>query len=101
MISTITNRGSLSFMVFTKGSTIDVIIRFVCRTTRPLKTKVFLVKYRQPGQGFEFFDSAIVNSKRAPPQPQDCLESLPETSIIVANRASITFEIRDDRWCQA
>ncbi len=43
MISTITNRGRLSFMVFKKRFTADVMIEFMRRLTRHCPRKVFLV----------------------------------------------------------
>jgi transposase len=43
MISTVTNRGSLAFMVFTERFTAPVMIRFLKRLTRHAGRKVFLV----------------------------------------------------------
>lgn len=48
MISTITNRGALSFMVFTKGFTTEVMIRFLRRLIKQSKGKVFLIMDRHP-----------------------------------------------------
>jgi len=43
MISTITNQGKLSFMVFTKRFTADVMIEFLRRLIRQVGRKVFLI----------------------------------------------------------
>ena len=43
MISTITNRGRLSFMVFKQRFTADVMIEFLKRLTRQCSQKVFLI----------------------------------------------------------
>lgn len=48
MISTITNRGKLAFMVFTKRFTANVMIRFLRRLRRQARRKVFLVVDRHP-----------------------------------------------------
>ena len=43
LISTVTNRGSLAFMVFTESFTAPVMIRFLKRLTRHAGRKVFLI----------------------------------------------------------
>lgn len=43
MISTVTNRGKLSFMVFTKRFTGEVMIEFLRRLVRQAKRRVFLI----------------------------------------------------------
>lgn len=43
MISTVTNRGSLAFMVFTESFTAPVMVRFLKRVTRHAGRKVFLI----------------------------------------------------------
>lgn len=43
MISTVTNRGTLAFMVFTESFTAPVMIRFLTRLTRHAGRKVFLI----------------------------------------------------------
>jgi len=48
MMSTITNRGHLSFMVFKERFTATVCIRFLRRLLRHAGRKVFLVLDRHP-----------------------------------------------------
>jgi len=48
MISTITNRGQLAFMMFTGRFTSDVMIKFLRRLTRHAERKVFLIVDRHP-----------------------------------------------------
>ncbi len=48
MISTITNRGRLSFMVFKERFTSDVMIEFLRRLVRQSRRKVFLIVDRHP-----------------------------------------------------
>ena len=43
MISTITNHGRLTFMVFKKQFTADVLIKFLRRLVRQVKRKLFLI----------------------------------------------------------
>lgn len=43
MISTVTNRGALAFMVFTESFTAPVMLRFLKRLTRQAGRKVFLI----------------------------------------------------------
>jgi transposase len=43
MISTVTNRGSLAFMVFTESFTAPVMVRFLKRLTRHAGRRVFLI----------------------------------------------------------
>jgi len=43
MISTITNQGSLTFMVFKRRFTADVMIQFLRRLVRQTKRKVYLI----------------------------------------------------------
>lgn len=43
MISSVTNRGTLSFMVFTERFTADVMLKFLKRLIRHAKRKVFLI----------------------------------------------------------
>ena len=43
MISTVTNRGTLAFMVFTESFTAPVMLRFLKRLVRHAKGKVFLI----------------------------------------------------------
>lgn len=48
MISTVTNRGSLAFMVFTERFTAPVMIRFLRRLARHAQRRVFLILDRHP-----------------------------------------------------
>ena len=48
MISTVTNRGSLSFMVFGESFTTPVFIRFLKRLTRQVDRTMFLIVDRHP-----------------------------------------------------
>jgi len=48
MISTVTNRGQLAFMVFRQRFTADVMIEFLRRLRRHAKRKVFLIHDRHP-----------------------------------------------------
>jgi len=48
MISTITNRGSLAFMVFTGRFNTPMMIKFLARLVRHAKHKVFLIVDRHP-----------------------------------------------------
>ena len=48
MISSVTNRGTLSFMVFTERFTADVMLKFLKRLTRHSKRKVFLILDAHP-----------------------------------------------------
>lgn len=48
MISTVTNRGHLSFMVFKETFTVPVMIRFLGRLIRQSRRKVFLIVDRHP-----------------------------------------------------
>jgi len=43
MISTVTNRGTLAFMVFTERFTAPVMVKFLKRLTRHVERKVFLI----------------------------------------------------------
>ena len=43
MISTVTNRGAMAFMVFTERFTASVCVRFLARLKRHAKRKVFLI----------------------------------------------------------
>jgi transposase len=48
MISTVTNRGSLAFMVFTERFTAGVCVRFLTRLMRHARRRVFLILDRHP-----------------------------------------------------
>lgn len=48
MISTVTNRGKLAFMVFDEGFTVPVFMRFLKRLIRQAKRMVFLIVDRHP-----------------------------------------------------
>lgn len=48
MISTITNRGRLAFMVFEEGFTVKVLLRFLKRLIRHVRRRIFLIVDRHP-----------------------------------------------------
>lgn len=48
MISTITNRGRLAFMVFDEGFTVKVFLRFLRRLVRHVRQRIFLIVDRHP-----------------------------------------------------
>ena len=48
MISTITNRGRLAFMVFDEGFTAKVFLRFLKRLVRHVRQRIFLIVDRHP-----------------------------------------------------
>ena len=48
MISTITNRGRLAFMVFEQEFTVKVFLRFLKRLIRLAKRRIFLILDRHP-----------------------------------------------------
>jgi transposase len=48
MISTLTNRGRLAFMVFRERFTVSVFLRFLRRLVRQVKRRVFLIVDRHP-----------------------------------------------------
>lgn len=48
MVSTLTNRGRLAFMVFRERFTVNVFLRFLRRLVRQMKRRVFLIVDRHP-----------------------------------------------------
>jgi transposase len=48
MITTITNRGRLAFMVFEEGFTVPVFLRFLQRLVRHVRRRIFLIVDRHP-----------------------------------------------------
>ena len=48
MISSITNRGRLAFMVFRENFTVAVFLKFLRRLVRQVKRRIFLIVDRHP-----------------------------------------------------